>query len=95
MEGIAMMNSLFAGLVADIIGQTVRTVLTSGDNPNIPFPTLGGEVFWNTLSSYNGWRLQQNMLTNHARILDPDGIRYAWGDVCVMKIKFADMMECL
>ena len=30
--------------------------------PNIPLPTMGGEVFWNTLVEYNGWKLQQNML---------------------------------
>lgn len=49
--------------------------------PNIPFPTMGGEVFWNTLAEYNGWRLQQNMLTHHARILDSDNIRIAWGTI--------------
>ena len=23
--------------------------------PNIPFPTMGGHVFWNDIESYNGW----------------------------------------
>lgn len=52
--------------------------------PNIPFPTLGGEVMWNTLASEGGWRLQQNMLTQHARILNSDDIRVAWGSLSAM-----------
>lgn len=49
--------------------------------PNIPTPTLGGEVFWNDLAEFKGWRLQQNMFTKHARILDPNNVRRAWGTV--------------
>lgn len=47
--------------------------------PNIPMPTMGGEVFWNNIAEYNGWKLQQNMITHHARILDADNVRIAWG----------------
>ena len=47
--------------------------------PNIPFPTMGGKVFWDTLAQYNGWRLQQNEITKHCRILDPNDVRRAWG----------------
>lgn len=47
--------------------------------PNIPMKTMGGEVWWTNLAEYNGWRLQQNMVTHHARILDPDDVRRAWG----------------
>lgn len=49
--------------------------------PNIPTPTMGGEVFWNTLAEHDGWKLQQNMITKHARILRPDNVRVAWGTV--------------
>jgi hypothetical protein len=34
------------------------------------FPTLGGAVFWTEVKSKNGWRLQQNDVTGHYRILD-------------------------
>jgi len=47
--------------------------------PNIPTKTLGGTMFWNTLDRRNGWKLQQNMFTQHYRILDPDNVRQAWG----------------
>ena len=53
--------------------------------PNIPTKTMGGEVFWNTIAEYNGWRLQQNMVTHHARILDADNVRIAWGTINGMK----------
>ena len=48
--------------------------------PNIPFPTMGGKVFWLTLKEVNGWKLQRNSFTQHYRILDPDNIRQAWGN---------------
>lgn len=47
--------------------------------PNIPTPTMGGEVLWNTLCESHGWRLQQNMITHHARILNEKNVRIAWG----------------
>ncbi len=47
--------------------------------PNIPVKTMGGKVFWNDLAQSNGWRLQQNMITHHCRILDPNNVRRAWG----------------
>ena len=59
--------------------------------PNIPTPTLGGEVFWNDLATYEGWRLQQNMFTHHARILDPDNVRRAWGTYAGME----KAMDCV
>lgn len=47
--------------------------------PNIPLPTMGGHTFWTTLAECNGYRLQQNQFTHHARILDSNDVRIAWG----------------
>lgn len=47
--------------------------------PNLPTKTAGGTIFWNTISEHNGWKLQQNMLSHHARILNPQNVRVAWG----------------
>ncbi len=52
--------------------------------PNLPMPTLGGEVFWNTITERDGWRLQQNLFTQHARILNSSDVRIAWGSVRAM-----------
>ena len=49
--------------------------------PNIPMPTMGGHFWWQTLCEYNGWKLQQNSFTHHARILDSNDRRIAWGSL--------------
>jgi hypothetical protein len=54
-------------------------LLANSPMPNILFPTMGGEVFWNDLASAKGWRVQQNVFTNHCRVLNPDNWRFAWG----------------
>lgn len=46
---------------------------------NINFITLGGKQKWNDICIHSGWRLQQNKLTSHMRVLDPGNIRRAWG----------------
>ena len=47
--------------------------------PNVDFPTAGGKVFWDTLAERDGWRIQQNKLTCHIRILNSHDVRKAWG----------------
>ena len=54
---------------------------------NIKFPTMGGNVWWDTLVSRGGYRLQQHKITGHARILDSDNMRVAWGDIDAMARK--------
>lgn len=49
--------------------------------PNVPTKTAGGHHFWNTLAEYNGWKIQENMIDHHARILNDKNIRVAWGTV--------------
>ena len=42
-------------------------------------PTLGGKVFWGDNFIYAGWRIQENVVTGHHRLLDPGDVRQAWG----------------
>jgi len=63
--------------------------------PNIPTPTMGGEFFWNDLAEFKGWRLQQNMLSKHARILDPNNVRRAWGTVNGMYAALDRLVESM
>ncbi|MDO4575757.1 MAG: hypothetical protein Q4D98_11150 [Planctomycetia bacterium] len=53
------------------------------------FSTLGGKVWWTEWDIVEGWRLQQNYFTGHCRILDPKGVRRAWGRKHVMEKAFA------
>lgn len=51
----------------------------AGGNLNIPFPTLGGKQFWTDWIWRDGWRIQQNALSEHWRLICPRNIRRAWG----------------
>lgn len=46
--------------------------------PNLPTKTGGGQVFWNTIKTRNGWKIQQNIFTQHYRVLDPNNVRHGW-----------------
>ncbi len=68
-----------------IIGQFCEYI---GSMPNIESATGGGKVFWDTLASSGGWKLQRNKLTGHCRLLDPNDIRKAWGSYSAMNDAF-------
>lgn len=46
---------------------------------NIKTPTMGGKQFWTDHVWRQGWRIQQNALTGHWRLLNAANTRYAWG----------------
>ena len=47
--------------------------------PNVPFPTLGGTQLWTDVAWDAGWKVQRHVWTEHTRLLDPAGVRRAWG----------------
>jgi len=49
--------------------------------PNIALPTFGAKQFWADVLVYAGWRIQENALTGHHRLLDPGDVRRAWGSL--------------
>lgn len=52
---------------------------------NLPTKTMGGTTFWTTIAEVNGYKFQQNNITRHARIIDNNNIRIAWGSMKEMK----------
>ena len=68
-------------LGTEVSEDLMKIIESESSMPNIPFPTMGGLVFWRNIAEFNGWKFQQNMLTQHARILDSDDVRIAWGTV--------------
>jgi len=46
---------------------------------NFQLYTLGGKQVWQDKTIFAGWRIQENIISGHARLLDPDNKRMAWG----------------
>lgn len=68
---------------------TARNVVRQ-DIANVALPVVDGGVFWDTLWRLpSGWELQRHKLTGHCRVLDPHGIRRAWGSEAAMRRSFA------
>jgi len=42
-------------------------------------PTLGGKQFWADELFFRDWRIQQNVLDGHYRLVDPKNRRHGWG----------------
>jgi len=59
-----------------ILMQVSEEVENSSDYPLAP---QGLRVYWNTLCSYNGWKLQKNYYFDHCRIMDENNVRRTWG----------------
>jgi hypothetical protein len=55
---------------------------------DIQLPTLGGPKFWTDQHLYFGYRIQQNSVTNHCRLLDSENVRLRFGsyEQCVAKL---------
>ena len=53
---------------------------------------MGGKIWWNDIKKSNGYKLQKNTITGHARILDPYNNRVAYCTVEGMKGKMKIFM---
>ncbi len=66
--------------------------LAQNDAPwNLPTPTLGGTQLWRDAHVFAGWRIQENVLTGHFRLLDPGDIRRAWGTYAQCRARLDDL----
>ncbi|MBW2257970.1 MAG: hypothetical protein JRI25_25675, partial [Deltaproteobacteria bacterium] len=45
----------------------------------VPLPTFGGKQIWADEYVFCGYRIQENVLTGHHRLLGPRNARLAWG----------------
>ncbi len=60
---------------------------------NLPAPTLGGTQFWRDSHVFAGWRIQENVLTRHSRLLGPEDTRRAWGTYAQVKERLDDLKQ--
>lgn len=81
-----------AGKALEVIVKNPE-ILDNISLPNVNFPTLGGHVMWNNIAVYNGWKIQQNTLTHHCRIIDANNIRRAWGGMDAMEKIFEKLAD--
>jgi DNA-binding XRE family transcriptional regulator len=65
-----LVKSLFGDEVLDIV-QSIAIQKPARRQ----LKTLGGESWWNTIESKEGWRLQQHKISRHFRILDQENYR--------------------
>lgn len=79
---VAIFSFLIFSLVSTSFGQSVPESNEVDDNKkgwNLALPTLGGKQFWTDYRWWYGWRVQYNGTLDHWRLIDPSGIRRAWG----------------
>lgn len=97
-------NNIARMKVADIlpIGVSIKYVkmlnhmmlIKPIDMPNIEMSAMGGKTFWNTIQEERGYRLQVlKWYPMHARILNKNDKRIAWGTTDLMKEKFKRILS--
>ncbi len=59
--------------------------------PNVRTPTFGGKQLWADQLLFHDWRIQQNVVTGHSRLLDGKNIRHAWGTFAACQMKLAEI----
>ncbi len=65
-SGSNLLQNEFGGELSDMI----RAI--AFDHTDVTYPqTMGGKIWWKVIEEKNGYRLQQNVLSGHYRLLDP------------------------
>jgi DNA-binding XRE family transcriptional regulator len=65
-----ILSGTFGGKQTDII----MALAFDGHEPNYP-KTMGGKVWWNVIKARGSYKIQQNIISQHYRILDKDDRR--------------------
>lgn len=70
---------LAAGIAVAPTAAVGDAAATTTRPANLVLPTMGGLQLWADAFVHAGWRIQQNVLTGHYRLLDRRDLRRAWG----------------
>jgi len=61
-----VLQNAFGGELSDMIKAIAF------ENTDVTYPmTMGGKIWWKVIEEMNGYRIQQNILSQHYRLLDP------------------------
>jgi pimeloyl-ACP methyl ester carboxylesterase len=63
------------------------------EEPTWTMKTLGGRQFWGDVHFFHGWKIQQNIITSHYRLLDNRDHRYASGTLKACQTKLAEITK--
>ena len=73
-EAVAL-ASIFAGsrILKDALGEDFNEMISALALEDVRLdhpPTMGGKVWWREIGSVSGYRIQQNLISSHYRLLD-------------------------
>ena len=67
-----ILSDSFGGDTSDL----VKVIALNGLDAKLPDKTMGGRVWWQDIKESKGYRIQQNMISRHYRILDAEDRRF-------------------
>lgn len=77
----------------DDVNEIIKTIAFTHYSTNFP-KTLGGKVWWRQIKELNGYQIQQNILSQHYRILDKEDRRICHSfDLDEMEQRFMEMVK--
>lgn len=69
-----------SGILADAFGgetsDLVKVIALQGLDAKLPDKTMGGRIWWQDIKETKGYRIQQNIISRHFRILDAENRRF-------------------
>ena len=79
----------FGGDIEDIIRS-----LSFTNSEKKYVPTLGGKIWWKDIQSNNSYTLQQNIISNHYRILDSQNTRVCYSfELDYIELRLQELSE--
>lgn len=68
----SILDEAFGGETSDL----VKVIALNGLDAKLPDKTMGGRVWWQDIKESKGYRIQQNIISRHYRILDAEDRRF-------------------
>ena len=67
-----ILEDAFGGETSDL----VKVIALQGLDAKLPYKTMGGRIWWQDIKQTKGYRIQQNIISRHFRILDAEDRRF-------------------
>ncbi len=77
------------GNIAAVETEQMAVIIKSFSKKKINLPKISGDLMWIEINTVSGWKLQENILTHHCRLVSPSNVIKAWGE----KNKMVELMN--